>query len=292
MRESPRQPGPHGAAEDGDGPLGAEWLDDGLDPMDLSDLEPARPRWGLVVAATVPWLVVAWLLMAGGDEPTVVPPPTSPGPAAEDPASATGEAEPSAEAPGDPPDGPGDTSGAAAGPAGQELDGGRVALAVVDPAMVAVGGAAEAAAADHVTAGGGAVIDTVVRGMDFPAPGAVAVHVEVTTAGADGATSREALGVGVLLDGTQVLASGEVWPLGTIDDPAPAEPSPVEDPDLAATALDALVAAGVDVAAVDGVARHAGWPVVVTWADADGTEHRAWLAEEATGALRLAGVVP
>lgn len=293
--------------------------EDRLPPPDLPDWdEPAgRPRRRvLLVAATVPWVVVAVLLVRGlpGGTPAPERAPT-PGPAATSPRAPDG------------PDGPGEPAGAprpgssppptrdVRGGAGRAVEPGRTGVGAsgpdVDRVVVEGGGRTvvgpgEAAAVGAVVArnwlssvgpvvegapgpaGAATYVEHVtVETVDFPAPGAAVVstvvvllHVE------DGEYARaEAvrLAVPVRLDRDGARPGGAPWRLPppdlAVDPPVWRE---VDEPGVLTDAAAAVDAAGYRDAEIRDLARAEGWPWRVRLAArapgaADREEHTLWL---------------
>lgn len=275
------------------------------------DAEPARPaRRGrlLLVAATIPWLIV--LVIVGHAVVSPVVPEHSAGPGVPAVEAAAGAADSPPEA-GPPTSGeqrrsPPAAGGMVAGPRAAVTTADAAAAAVVlarswltgvgpqlaDVPTAPASAARAASYAEHLA----------VEAIDLPAPGfavvsVVAVVLDVVDQGYHGGRVVR-LAVPLRLDGQGARPAGDPWPLPA---PAltPAPPAPqttIDDPAVLADAGAALVAAGYRDVDVRSVQSTDGWPLIATaTARAPGSDdaatHVVWLRTH-LGALVVAGWLP
>lgn len=273
----------------------------GWDVLDDADEEraPGRGRM-LVVAALVPWLVVGAVVLRQSDVGGT-PPPT-PTEVAEpvDSAAAVGTGDrPSPVASGS--SAPLDEPALDAATAGLPRSAGPAQAAGVATlvARAWLSGVGPDLDVDIDPAGTGAYVEQLhAEDISWPAPGSAVVSLVAVLLESDGERYTRAravrLAVPLRLDARGVRPAGAPWWLPP-PDLAPDAPTwrPVDDPDIGATAGEALAAAGYADVAVEAVETSDVWPVRVrATAIAPGADervaHTVWLREH-LGELVVAG---
>lgn len=277
------------------------WLGDDAD--DEHHADPRRRRV-LLVAATLPWLVLAYLLL----RPAVPAPP--PAPLAADPSGGTS---------------PSPTDDVSAGPstAPTEEPAAGTATAPVTSRVIesrarGVPGRSEAGALAVLAARAwltgaprGDIGDlppgppdvpedaylehVAVEAVDWPAPGALVVTLVAVLLRSEGGEYRdvqlERLAVPVALERDGPSLGGRPWWLEA-PEPSTAVVEPtdtVDDPDLLAGAAAAVADAGIE-GELATLERTDGWPLLAT-VRRDGDEHRLWLRAH-LDRLVVAGTLP
>lgn len=259
---------------------------DDIGPDLFVDDPPRRPATAWLVAALAPWLLVAVLVLGPGRQPDAQLPVLAPGAV---PALAATDAPDHPAVDADEPPAPTTPPVPVESGSGGDDRGDAIRVAVADPALLGVVGAAEIALRRHLRAGGAWVLGTAVEAIDLPAPGAAAVRVAVDVLDPQGtAATTQRWGVGVTLDGGATVHDGDWWRLPdvvTSTDRAP-QGTPVDDPDLLVETAAALARAGIAAVEVTDLVRAGGWVLRAGYRDAHGAG-AAWLVDDRDG-LRVA----
>jgi hypothetical protein len=284
------------------------------DPFEDDASAPrGRLRW-LIVAAVVPWVILAVVLVTGrlspvggdvaadGPMATKAPPPSpatgSPGTPAPSVAPTTGEAA--------------TIGGAHTATATLIATGARTSPRVADavgmavtvarahlstlPTALTIEGVPPADDADRVY-----VEHLAVEAIDHPGPDLVVVTLVAvvlpTDADSYGPAESRRLGVPIRLDGRSVTPAGVPWPLPAprlVADPP--TPEPLDDPHVLDSARQALQAAGYRDLTITAVGATTSWPLVADVEATAPSEDRprrrtVWLRPDAAG-LVVAGWLP